>query len=262
MRLPSVAALLALCTSAACGPGIPTGPGTGPDGDLPDSIPGEVAILFVGNSLTYTNDLPGMVEAVAGAAGLDVGTAAVAQPNYALEDHWRTGISLAMERLRPDWVVMQQGPSSLPENQENLARWADSLATSARDAGATPALLMVWPSRDRWFALDAVRDAYRAAARGVSGPFIPAGEILRALEADHPELAILGPDGFHPDPAGTLAAALAVVGTLTNAPLGDLPLELRAADGNPVLQIPRATADVLYPLADSVVAAWRGEAGG
>lgn len=261
MRCPTLATALALWTAAACACGTaPTGPGGSGDdaGSTPaDSIPGDLAILFVGNSLTYTHDLPGVVEAVAGAAGLEVGTAMVAEPNYALEDHWRRGIARSMEGLRPDWVVMQQGPSSLPANQEHLAQWADSLAAAARAVGAEPALLMVWPSRERWFAMDAVRDGYRAAALGVDGPFIPAGELFRVLEADHPEVPALGPDGFHPSPAGTLAAALAVVGTLTGTSLSDLPLELAAADGRPVLQVPQVTAGVLYPLADSVVAAWR-----
>lgn len=232
-------------------------PGTRRGSSRLDSIAGDIAILFVGNSLTYTNDLPGAVEAVAGAAGLNVGTASVAEPNYALEDHWRTGIRTAIEQLRPDWVVMQQGPSSLPANQDHLAQWADSVAAAARAVGATPALLMVWPSRDRWFALDAVRDGYRAAARGVDGPFIPAGELFRVLEADHPQIPALGPDDFHPGPFGTLAAALSVVGTLLEEELKGLPLRLEAADGSPVLQVPAGTAEVLYPLADSVVGAWR-----
>lgn len=260
MRFPSLAAALALCTAACIGgpsPSAPGGSGNDPDSTPADSIPGDLAVLFVGNSLTYTHDLPGMVEAVAGAAGLDVGTASVAEPNYALEDHWRTGIVRAMERLRPDWVVMQQGPSSLPENQANLARWADSLAVAARAVGATPALLMVWPSRDRWFALDAVRDGYRAAAQRADGPFIPAGELFRVLEADQPQVPILGPDGFHPSPTGTLAAALAVVGTLMEVSAAALPLELTASDGAPTLQVPVGIAEVLYPLADSVVTAWR-----
>ena len=261
MRIFCLSVVLTLCTVATCGgdpsPAAPGGPRTGGDDPLPDSIGGDVTILFVGNSLTYTNDLPGMVEAVAGAAGLDVGTTSVAEPNYALEDHWRMGIGRVIARLQPDWVVMQQGPSSLPENQDHLAQWADSLAAAARAAGAAPALLMVWPSRDRWFALDAVRDGYRAAARRVDGPFIPAGELFRVLEADHPQIPALGPDDFHPGPFGTLAAALAVVGTLLEESLGDLPLELKAADGDPVVQVPQGMAEILYPLADSVVVAWR-----
>jgi hypothetical protein len=50
-----------------------------------------VAILFVGNSLTATNDLSGMVEAMGRAAGVNVRCAAVAKPNFSLEDHWNDG---------------------------------------------------------------------------------------------------------------------------------------------------------------------------
>ena len=50
---------------------------------------------------------------------------------FALEDHWAEGS--ALEALRAggwDAVVLQQGPSSLPESGANLtewaARWADA----------------------------------------------------------------------------------------------------------------------------------------
>ena len=64
------------CNAAALGP---------PDADL--------SILFVGNSLTYTNDLPGMLERMLEAYG-DVGEVhveSVAFPNFGLPDHWAEG---------------------------------------------------------------------------------------------------------------------------------------------------------------------------
>ena len=48
-----------------------------------DNAPGS-AILFVGNSLTYVNDLPGMVRRVAEAAGGGLRVEMVAGPNLAL----------------------------------------------------------------------------------------------------------------------------------------------------------------------------------
>ena len=109
---------------------------------------------------------------------------------------------------------MQQGPSSLPENQVFLANWADTLSRAVRAAGGEPALLMVWPSLDRAFAFDDVRDAYRNAAVGVGGAFIPAGEALRALHEQGPDFTPFGADGFHPSDHGTILAAYVVAGTL------------------------------------------------
>src|SRR6266508_356643 len=79
------------------------------------SASGPYRILFVGNSLTYANDLPGLVEALADSAGADtLGAAAVAFPDFSLEDHWNDRRAVR-EIARGGWdvVVLQQGPSAL-----------------------------------------------------------------------------------------------------------------------------------------------------
>lgn len=217
----------------------------------------EHRILFVGNSLTYANDLPGAVATVAGALGHDVAVASVARPNFALEDHWYTGIASVIAELAPDLIVMQQGPSSLPENQEHLAVWSDSLSRLVREVGGEPALLMVWPSLSRAHAFDDVRDGYRAAAERVDGHFFPAGEALRALHDSYPDFSPFGPDGFHPSDYGTVVAAYVVVGTFFDEAVSGLPGRLEAANGGRDLDLLLDEANALQTIADSVVAAWR-----
>src|SRR5262245_20644120 len=86
-------------------------------------LPTEIhRILFIGNSLTYANDLPGIVQALADSAGpypLVVET--VALPDFALVDHWNQGAALRAIRTG-DWdlVVLQQGPSSVQINRDSL----------------------------------------------------------------------------------------------------------------------------------------------
>src|ERR1044071_1037943 len=83
-------------------------------------------ILFIGNSLTYGNDVPGIVQALADSDGtgpIEVET--VAFPDYALVDHWNEGT--AMNRIgRGGWdaVVLQQGPSSVEANRDTLRMFA------------------------------------------------------------------------------------------------------------------------------------------
>jgi len=48
-------------------------------------------ILFVGNSLTYTNNLPELVKIEAQTKDLKLKTKMIAFPNYALEDHLNNG---------------------------------------------------------------------------------------------------------------------------------------------------------------------------
>ena len=107
-------------------------------------------VLFVGNSLTATNDLPAQVAALAKAAGHRLETDAVIQDGFSLEDHWKRGAALsAIASGRWDVVILQQGPSSLPESQAHLREWTARYAALARKAGTRAGLLTVWPESAR-----------------------------------------------------------------------------------------------------------------
>lgn len=240
--LAGLALLLSACSSSPSGP------------ELPEA---EVRILFVGNSLTFVNDLPSLVRTVAEVAGHSVATAVQASPDFSLEEHWRFGIAGLIRGLRPDLVVMQQGPSSLPENQLHLRAWADSVARVVTEVGGTPALLMVWPSRERAFAFDAVRDSYLSASVAVGGLFMPAGEAWRAAWSVTPSLPLWGPDGFHPTQLGSLVAALTVVRTIFESPVGGLPARLvPTTPGLPTVILTPEVADVVYQAVDLTVEEW------
>ena len=212
-------ALLAACAAAS-----PVAPPTGSGGgEGPLIAEAEVRVLFVGNSLTYTNDLPAMVAALAHAAGLSFAYGTRAEPGWSLEEHWHAGIRDVIAEERPDFVVLQQGPSSLPASQEHLAYWTAQLAPSIRAAGGEPALLMVWPDDSRAAYFPDVRASYLNAATAVDGLFVPGGQTwLEAWKRD-PALRLWGPDGFHPSPEGTLAAAMATFAVLFDADPAAIP---------------------------------------
>ena len=77
----------------------------------------DLSVLFVGNSLTYTNDMPVMLQVIAEVAGKSFEYRSLTAPNFSLEDHWVRGARDLITDLKADVVVLQQGPSSLPENQ-------------------------------------------------------------------------------------------------------------------------------------------------
>lgn len=167
----------------------------------------DVTILFIGNSHTYTHNVPALVERLALLDGTVVETATIAYGNYSLEDHWRDGIADDIHQLRPDFVVMQQGPSSLPASRTHLVQWSKQLAEAVREADGQPALYMVWPDVTRHFAFPAVEASYADAAQSVNGRLLPAGTTwLRAWEQD-PDLALYAGDGEHASYLGALAAA-------------------------------------------------------
>ena len=167
-------------------------------------------VLFIGNSLTAANDLPAMLAGLAAAGGQPLLVwKAVLQPGASLEDHWNAGEARrAIRSERWDFVVLQQGPSALPESRVLLRRDAARFAREIRAAGARPALYMVWPSRSRAFDFDGVSFSYRTAARDVGGLLLPAGEAWRAAWARNAKAELYSADGFHPTAEGSYLAAL------------------------------------------------------
>ena len=235
----------------ACAAGLACGGAPAGVEELP---PDAKRVLFVGNSLTYVNDLPGMVQALAEAAGEPLYVESVARPDHGLEEHWLGGPARpAIRHGGWDVVVLQQGPSALPESRAVLLDYARRFAGEIRAAGAAPALYAVWPSAARSGDWDRVGESYRLAAGEVDGLLFPAGEAWRAAWARDATLPLYGPDGFHPSVAGTYAAALAVVAGLTGrSPVG-LPAELRLRSGARVA-LPPATADLLQRAAEEAIA--------
>ena len=214
--------------------------------------PNSLNILFIGNSLTYTNDLPNMVGALLDSA--DYGPVDIrweTNANSGLEDHWFGG------EVRPmiagggwDFVIMQQGPSATT-GRPSLLEYSKRFGEIIRESGAEPALYMVWPADDRQFDWDGVRDSYAWAADSAMGLFMPAGEGWRvAWEADS-TLPFYSADGFHPTVLGTYLAALVIFERLTgDTPVG-LPDQFRLASG-PLVIITPARAVVLQNAAHEV----------
>ena len=173
-------------------------------------------VLFVGNSLTHTNDLPAVVATLARGLGTEIEYSTIAPGGMSLEDHWNAGrVPDEIATGKWDAVVMQQGPSALPESQVNLREWADRLSDLAREHGARPALFTVWPEGYRVNALSDVIASYANAAEAADAELYPAGAAWQLAWSRSPTLPLYGPDSFHPSPLGTYLAALVVTAGLT-----------------------------------------------
>ena len=167
-------------------------------------------VLFIGNSLTYSNDLPSIVEALAETSGQKrLAFRAVVFGGYSLEDHWNQGEARNLiARGGWDVVVLQQGPSASHEGRQSLLEYARRFSVEIRRVGAKPALYMVWPSVERAGDFDRVVESYQLAAKDVEGLLLPAGEAWRGAWRRDSQLKLYSPDGLHPTVAGSFLAAL------------------------------------------------------
>ena len=209
-------------------------------------------VLFIGNSLTYVNSLPAIVAALADSAHVKpLVWTQVAFPDFALEDHWAEGTALAALRSHSwDVVILQQGPSSLPENRANLIEWSQRFDVEIRKAGGKAALYMVWPQLSRFQDFDNASVSYQLAAESVKGMLFPVGEAWRAAWRRDAGLQLYSADGLHPSLAGSYVAGLVMYQLLYDRTPVGLPARLRLnVTGSPVIEVSRATADLLQAAA-------------
>lgn len=207
--------------------------GGGPDAGTPDALRPALRVLFVGNSYTSVNDVPGILRDIAATAqaGPPIVTDQIVNGGAGLADHLRNPV--VRDRIREKtWThVVLQGQS-----QEFAAQpSATQLAQLVVDAGAKPTWFATWARAegdDNLYPFsysgptemqDFATFSYAEAMRAVPGSVLACvGEAFRASLAAHPEIRLHQPDGSHASLAGSYLAAATIYVALTGAPVPPL----------------------------------------
>ena len=179
--------------------------------------PPPLQVYFVGNSLTFRNDLPGMVVELGRslAPRLEVEAGMTARDGMSLERHWRDGE--VPRRLREeDWdvLVLQEQSSRLLVAPAQTERYLRLFAEAARDAGTEVILLQTWVRAEMPDAHERQRESYRKVAKAVDVRLAPIGDAWSRARAELPGVALHDADGLHASRAGTYLTAALLVGML------------------------------------------------
>jgi len=185
-----------------------------------------VKVLFVGNSYTFFNDVPGQVAALAAADGQTIETDWIARGGADLKAHaTETG---AFERVAdPAYthVVLQEKSTGTLHDADDYHRYVRILGervvgrvllyeTWARQSGHA-VYRWGWSGRSPVVMRRRVRRELDAAAADLNAEVVPVGTAWeRALERD-PDLVLHDTDGHHASPAGSHLAACTFYAHLT-----------------------------------------------
>ncbi len=192
--------------------------------DNPDAL----QVLFVGNSFTSNNNLPGMLCDLAAAAGLSIVTDAVTQGGHTLERH-ADDQATQDKILGNNWAyVILQEQSRLPgtTDRPRMVQAAIALDEHIRQVGARPLLFLTWGYRDdeaRAAGFQSfshmqrlLRDGYELAADAINAEIAPVGSAWERARDQRPALNLWSEDGQHPGVAGTYLAACVFFAHLFN----------------------------------------------
>ena len=194
-------------------------PMMGPPGQtLLDDLKGPqqgLRVLFVGNSHTFTNDVPGLTAKLAKAADVDRPLMVWSEVpgGTSFQMHWNNGrVQHLLGEVKWDLVVLQD-QSAMPnmspqQRQQETLPFARNLNEKIKESGARTVLFMTWgyqqdyPATLKWS-----RDAYTELAMDLKADLVPVGTAWEKALDKRPDIALWGPDGNHADVRGSYLAA-------------------------------------------------------
>ena len=185
-------------------------------------------VLFIGNSYTFVNDLPGLVSKVALSAGDTIITDSHCKSGYSLQQHTNDTASIAKIKKGGWDVIVLQEQSQLPSfridyvraNSFPYAKYLDSLAmafnpraevlfyrTWGRKNGDT-SMCHSWDAVCTYHGMDSLlNERYMMMAKDNHAAVSPVGEVWKYIRENHPKIELYMADDSHPAEAGTYASA-------------------------------------------------------
>ncbi len=186
-------------------------------------------VLFLGNSYTYVNNLPSLVQQAAASTGNTLNYDSNTPGGYRLKGHATNTTSINKIQIGNwDYVVLQDQSQfpSFPDAQvaTEVYPYATQLSNLIKQYNpcAKPAFYMTWGRENGdagncggWPPVctyegmdDLLRQRYQTMANDNNGITSPVGAVWRYLRNNHPTLDLYSGDGSHPSLMGSYAGAI------------------------------------------------------
>ena len=167
----------------------------------------DLSILFIGNSHTYYNDMPHLVQLRAEDEGCGCRVAMLAHPNWFLSQHAEEPEArFNILYGKYDYVVLQEHAHPFgPE--ESFLNAAITLNEIMREAGSTPIIYECWAKKDEPELQDHMNKVHQHVADEIGALLAPVGEYWWGYKESWPDLEMYAEDGQHASPAGSDFAA-------------------------------------------------------
>ena len=184
---------------------------------------GEIKILFIGNSYSFFNDLPGMLEKLAKANEKKVSAKIVARNGASLEENWNEEKAVnAIRGEKWDYVVLQERSSLAGSRTSPTLEYARLFDKEIKKSGAQTLLYLTPAYKTRQADLQNTREGYAKIAVDLNARVVPVGTAFESVFAKMPEIVLHDADDVHPNKKGTFLAAYLFYAAI----FGDSPKDL------------------------------------
>ena len=203
-------------------------------------------VLFIGNSLTFVYDMPGIVSVLSNRLSPEqqrICPSREAYPGVTLQWHFEQGhADTRLAERHWDYVVIQEQSGRSFEEPELMQRWIEH-AIGRINQAHSKALLYSISSRNWRDDQQAVLDQrMRTLAKSNNVTLVPVNALWQKALSINPTLRIFGDDNHHPGPFGAYLAAALFTKTITGHLPDTWPLALHSD--------PVEFRDLLFPHKD------------
>jgi len=177
--------------------------------------PHSVNILFIGNSFTQRNNLPGLLAEMAATRDLRVKHELISAGGASLRTHWNAGrAAKAISTGRYDYVVLQEQSTMPVKNAKRMAENIRLFDERIAQSGAKTALFMTWARQHTPDGQQAIADAYTSIGAELGAIVVPVGLVWQKFLSKHESPALHDRDRSHPTLAGSYLAACVFLASL------------------------------------------------
>ncbi|MBN2516883.1 MAG: SGNH/GDSL hydrolase family protein [Deltaproteobacteria bacterium] len=208
-------------------------------------------VLFIGNSYTYYNDLPGMISQLAASSDefQQLDTRMIAVGYKTLEWHYGNPETLdAIKQADRDIVVLQEHSMRPVEDRDKMFDYASKLDGEIKSSGARTVLYLTWARKHIPEMQEGLTDAYLTLAGKLGATVAPVGMAWQKALRTNPDFKLHKRDKSHPDLLGSYLAACVFYATFfRSSPVG---LTGTIVDGsNEILTLQEKKAGLLQSIA-------------
>jgi PKD repeat protein len=184
-----------------------------------------ISVLFIGNSYTYVNDLPGMLNSLTTSLGKEMTVDSKTNGGFTFQNHVNDATTFTKIHSKPWDVVVIQGQSqepSFPDAQVNSStlpyavQLSDSIWTN--NSCSNVMYYMTWGRQNgdsQWSEINTFEkmnnrlyNAYMRMADSSDRSMVsPVGAVWAYVRANHPSINLYNADESHPSVEGTYLAA-------------------------------------------------------
>ena len=177
-----------------------------------------IRVLFIGNSLTFWNEMPSLTRRIAGSLGAQpaLATEFSGMGGATLKQHWEKGA--ALRRIREakwDFVVLQAQSSEMMVRPNETKKYATLFDREIDRAGAKTVIFETWKPDGSPGTQAELNARYVALARELDALVAPVGSAWETLQRNG--MNLFDPGGVHPNLRGSYLSACVFYATFYRA---------------------------------------------